>query len=118
MEEISISKDVLPSVEEYGFEETVLGGREGSIRQYRNSTGLHAREYEGKFIIHRDNVDPRANPIGHIVKDSPETLLSFGAAAFLSQSKKPPDSSFDLLKFLLLFLSLNKAFAIIKRLLR
>lgn len=120
--EISISKDVLPSLEEYGFRETVIGDRKGSSRQYRNPSGLHAREYHDKFVIHRDKVDPRVDPKGHLVKDSPEALLAFGAAFFLSQHKNTPRSksnnhnSFSPLGFVLAFLSLNKIFGIIKRL--
>lgn len=119
--EISISKEVVPSLEEYGFVETVLGDPKGSERQYRNSTGLHAREYDDRFVVHRDEVDPRVDPIGHLVKDSPETLLALGAALALSQNGKRSGTnakgSFNPLLFFLSFLSFNKILGIIKKLL-
>ncbi len=115
--EISISKDVLPSIEEFGFEETLLGDQKDSLKQYRNSTGLHAREYRDKFVIHRDQVDPRVDPIGHIIRDSPETLLSLGGA-FIASRKVDSESkmtSLNPIVFILAFLSLNRVFRLIKR---
>ena len=121
--EISISKEVLPSLEEYGFAETLLGDARGSIRQYRNSSGLHVREYRDKFVVHEDKVDPRVDPIGHLIRDSPETLFAFGGAFLLSQNKRNASSgsigrsSFSSLVFILSFLSLNKILGVLKRLL-
>jgi hypothetical protein len=118
-----ISKDILPSIEEFGFVETILGDPDGCLRQFRNSTGLHVREYEDHFEIHRDKVDPRANPIGHLIKDSPETLLAFGTASLLSHalSKKEADDSKHAygnpLDFLSMFFFLNRFFRALKRLL-
>ncbi len=82
--EIAVSKEVLPSLSE-DYEETVLGDRRGAIRQFRNSSGLHVREYEDNFVIHVDKVDPRRNPLGHLVMDSPETILAIGAGLFLAK---------------------------------
>jgi hypothetical protein len=82
-DEISISKEVLPSLEDFGFEETQLGEKRGSIKQYRNVSGLHAREYSDRFVIHRDRADPRSDPIGHILRDSPETLVAALATSSL-----------------------------------
>lgn len=117
--EISISKEVLPSIEEYGFEETILGDPKDSQKQYRNSTGLHAREYADRYVIHRDQVDPRVDPMGHLVKDSPETLLSLGGAFIASREagyeSKP--ISLNPLVFIITFLSLNRIFRLIKKLL-
>jgi hypothetical protein len=116
-----ISKDILPSIEEFGFVETILGDPDGSLRQFRSSTGLHVREYEGHFEIHRDKVDPRANPIGHLVKDSPETLLAFGTASLLSHvfSRKDANDSKHAygnpLDFLSMFFFLNRFFRALKR---
>ena len=119
--EISISKEVLPSLEGYGFTETLLGDGRGSTRQYRNSSGLHVREYDEKFVVHEDKVDPRVDPIGHMLKDSPETLFAFGAAFLLSQNKgsasakSSKSSSFNPLAFILAFIATNKIFGILKR---
>jgi hypothetical protein len=121
--EISISKEVLPSIEECGFTETILGDGRGSIRQYRNSTGLHVREYRAKFIVHKDKADPRVDPIGHLVKDSPETLFAFGSSFLFSQgdrvtqSKPRERSTFNPVVFILSFLLLNRIFGVIKKLL-
>lgn len=117
--EISISKDALPSIEEFGFEETILGDPKGSLKQYRNSTGLHVREYPDRFVIHRDRVDPREDPLGHLIKDSPETLLSLGGALVTSRSvsSESKSSSLNPLVFILAFLSLNRILRLIKRLL-
>lgn len=116
--EISVSKDVLPSIEEFGFEETILGDLKGSLKQYRNSTGLHVREYRDRFVIHRDQVDPRVDPLGHLVRDSPETLFSLGGA-FIASRKAGSEkrNTLNPLVFLLAFLSLNRFFRLIKRLL-
>jgi hypothetical protein len=119
--EISISKEVLPTLEGYGLEETVLGERRGSVRQYRNSDGLHVREYEDRFVIHRDSVDPRIDPLGHLLVDSVETPLALGAALFLSQKSRSGSSRgtthWNPLSFLLAFLSLNRLFKLMKKLL-
>ena len=123
-----ISKEVLPSLEGFGFVETTLGDPEGSLRQFRNTTGIHAREYEEYFEVHKDRVDPRTNPLGHLICDSPETLVAFGAASILSggflaaKSKSTsPDSILSTLgsplDFFKLFLSLNRFFRALKKLL-
>jgi hypothetical protein len=121
--EISISKEVLPSLDEYGFEETILGDARGSIRQYRKSGGLHVREYPDKFVVHQDAVDPRIDPVGHLIKDSPETLVAFGVAVLLSHRESSSDSKpgkhmpLSPLVFILSFLSLNRILGVLKRLL-
>jgi len=121
--EISISKEVLLSLEEYGFTETLLGDAKGSVRQYRNSSGLHVREYYDKFVVHEDKVDPRVDPIGHLIRDSPETLFALGSAFLLSQaetcvsSKSSRYASINPFVFILSFLSLSKILGLLKRLL-
>ncbi len=60
-------------------EETILGHRNDSIRQYRYGN-LHIREYSDKFLVHTDAVDPRVDPIGHLVHDEPEILVALGCA--------------------------------------
>ena len=117
--EISISKEVLPSIEEFGFEETILGDPKDSLKQYRNSTGLHAREYEDRFVIHRDQVDPRIDPLGHLMKDSPETLFSLGGALIASRKARAESTrnSLNPFAFIIAFVTLNRIFRLIKRLL-
>jgi len=113
-----ISKEVLPSLEGLGFSETLLGDPDGSLRQFRNSSGIHIREYENYFEVHKDKIDPRQDPLGHLIRDSPETILAFGAASMLS-NRVSDDllSKRDPLDFLSLFLSLNRFFRFLKKLL-
>jgi len=57
------------------FQETPLGEPKGSLRQYRGTHGSHVLEYEKEWILHRDKVDPRLDPIGHLVNDAPQVLV-------------------------------------------
>jgi len=125
---LSISKEVLGSLDGFGFRETTLGDPKGSLRQYRNGTGIHVREYRDRFVIHKDSIDPRENPIGHLVRDSPETLFALGVSSIISvrqmkktnpdhkKSPKFPSCLGSPIGFLFLFLSLNSLFGWIKKL--
>jgi hypothetical protein len=62
-------------------EETFLGQKNGAYKQYRYGN-LHIREYENKFLVHTDKVDPRENPIGHLIHDAPEVLIGLACAVF------------------------------------
>jgi hypothetical protein len=112
-----VSKEVLPSLDGFGFVETVLGDPQGCLKQYRNANGLHVREYEEYFEIHEDQIDPRADPLGHLVFDSPETLVAFGATSVLTHSAENHSRPLGgPLSFLLIFFSLNKILRKLKRL--
>ena len=63
-----------------GAEETKLGDKKGAIRQYRKGN-LHIREYDRKFTIHSDKVDPRKDPLGHLLFDAHEVLIGLAGAA-------------------------------------
>ena len=54
--------------------ETVLGQKNGAKKQYRYGN-LHIREYDDKYLVHMDKVDPRQDPIGHLIHDAPEILI-------------------------------------------
>ena len=110
--EIKISKSVMPSLPS-DYQETKLGESQGSMKQYRGKAGMHAREYQNVFEIHQDRFDPREDPLSHLVADSPETILSLASAAFLT--KKEPQGSMNPLFFIFAFLSLNKMFGSLKR---
>jgi hypothetical protein len=119
--EISISKEILPSIDETRFEPTKLGDPRGAVRQYRSISGLHIREYEDRFVVHMDKIDPRTDPFGHLLIDSPESILAFGAASLLANSMKTLDESgsnsfLAPFSFFLTFFSLNRIFTILKRL--
>jgi len=62
-------------------EETFLGQKNGAYKQYRYGN-LHIREYDNKFLLHSDKVDPRKDPIGHLVHDAPEVLIGLAFAIF------------------------------------
>ncbi len=62
-------------------EETVVGQKNGAYKQYRYGN-LHIREYEDKFLVHNDKVDPRKDPIGHLIHDAPEVLIGLATAVF------------------------------------
>ncbi len=62
-------------------EETFLGKKNGAYKQYRYGN-LHIREYDDKFLVHTDKIDPRKDPIGHLVHDAPEILIGLAFAVF------------------------------------
>ena len=70
-------------------EETILGQKNGAYKQYRYGN-LHIREYPDKFLVHTDRIDPRKDPMGHLVRDAPEFLVGLACAAFtgLQSAKK------------------------------
>ena len=63
-----------------GAEETKLGDKKGAIRQYRKGN-LHIREYESRFTVHSDRIDPRKDPLGHLLFDAQEVLIGLVGAA-------------------------------------
>ncbi len=77
-------------------EETFLGQKNGANKQYRYGN-LHIREYDDKFLVHTDKVDPRKNPLGHLIHDAPEVLVGLACAVLggakaisaLKQKKSP-----------------------------
>lgn len=77
--DIVIPKDVRPSVPEW-IHETRLGHLDGARRQYRHGN-LHVREYEDAFVAHTDKVDPRKDPLGHIIHDAPEVMAGIVCGA-------------------------------------
>ncbi len=60
-------------------EETFLGQKNGAKKQYRYGN-LHIREYDDKFLIHTDKIDPRKDPLGHLLYDAPEVLAGLACA--------------------------------------
>src|ERR671911_1635835 len=68
---ILIPKSVRPIID---YTETNLGSKNGAEKQYRYGT-LHIREYENYYSVHMDKVDPRINPLGHLLKDAPEYII-------------------------------------------
>ena len=77
--EIEVPKDLREFMLS-GAEETVLGHRNGAKKQYRYGN-LHIREYDDKFLVHSDRVDPRKDIVGHLAYDAPEVLIGLVCAA-------------------------------------
>ena len=79
-DEIEVPKEVREFMLEEA-EETILGQKNGAQKQYRYGK-LHIREYDDKFLVHTDKIDPRVNPIGHLVHDAPEVLIGIACGIF------------------------------------
>jgi hypothetical protein len=67
-----------------GAHETRLGERRGAKKQFRYGN-LHIREYDDEYVVHMDNADPRKDPLGHLLKDSPETLLGIASSIYFGR---------------------------------
>jgi len=67
---ILVPKSVRPIVD---YEITMLGEKKGSIRQYRYGN-LHVREYDNYYSVHSDIIDPRVDPLGHLMIDTPQIM--------------------------------------------
>ncbi len=103
-DEIVVPKELREFMLE-GAEVTLLGKSNGSKRQYRYGN-LHIREYDDKFLVHVDKIDPRKDPIGHLVHDAPEVLVGLACGIFTASAikkyihnKSPtnPDRAFSLI---------------------
>jgi hypothetical protein len=79
-DEIEVPKELREFMLEQA-EETFLGQKNGAYKQYRYGN-LHIREYDDKFLVHTDRVDPRKDPLGHLVFDAPEVLVGLACAVF------------------------------------
>lgn len=79
-DEIEVPKELREFMIE-GAKETFLGQKNGAKKQYRYGN-LHIREYDDKFLVHVDKVDPRKDPLGHLVFDAPEVLVGVACAVF------------------------------------
>ncbi len=78
-QEITIPLD-LKRVALLGAEETKLGDKKGAIKQYRKGN-LHIREYDDRLTVHQDAIDPREDPLGHLIHDAQEVLIGLAGAA-------------------------------------
>jgi len=83
-DEIEVPKEIRPFM--LGdAEETPFGQKNGAKRQYRYGN-LHILEYDDKYLVHMDKVDPRKDPLGHLILDAPEFLVGV-ASAFVGGRK-------------------------------
>lgn len=63
-----------------------IGELKGQVADWRASLenrkeGFHAVEYDDYYETHIDSTDPIKDPLGHLVNDSPGTLVLAGIAA-------------------------------------
>ena len=79
-DEIEVPKELREFMLEKA-EETILGQKNGADKQYRYGN-LHIREYHDKFLVHTDRIDPREDPMGHLIHDAPEILIGLACVAF------------------------------------
>ncbi len=78
-DEIEVPKELRPFMPEAAIE-TKLGHRNGANKQYRYGN-LHIREYDDKYLVHMDRVDPLKDPLGHLIFDAQEVLLGLASGA-------------------------------------
>lgn len=83
-DEIEVPKELREFMLE-AAEETTLGQKNGAKRQFRYGN-LHIREYDDKFLVHTDRIDPRKDPLGHLICDAPEILVGL-TCSILTGSK-------------------------------
>src|SRR6267143_5276644 len=79
-DEIEVPKEIRPFMLEEA-EETKLRQKNSADKQYRYGN-LHIREYRDKYVVHMDKIDPRKDPLGHLVVDAPEVLIGLASAFF------------------------------------
>jgi hypothetical protein len=80
LDEIEVPKELREFMPD-DAEETKLGAKNGANRQFRYGK-LHIREYDDKYLVHIDKIDPRENPLGHLLSDAPEVLVGLACAAY------------------------------------
>lgn len=79
-DEIEVPKELREFMLERA-EETTLGQKNGAKKQFRYGN-LHIREYDDKFLVHTDRIDPKKDPLGHLVWDAPEILIGLACSIF------------------------------------
>jgi hypothetical protein len=83
---IIIPKSVRPIIT---YEQTFFGNKKGGNKQFRYGK-LHIREYDEYYVVHMDKVDPRNDPLGHLLIDAPEYLIA--TVAGLKAAKQAGDT--------------------------
>ena len=78
-DEIEVPKELRPFMMD-AAKETELGHKNGASKQYRYGN-LHIREYDDKYLVHMDRVDPLKDPLGHLVFDAQEILVGLASGA-------------------------------------
>lgn len=99
--DVVVSKKKVPQPSIYdGFVESI-GEPDRQIKDFRkriNGTEcMHVKEYSNYYKVHRDKVDPRYNPISHLIEDSPE--VSVGLAAGILSGYNAGKAHYENIKF-------------------
>ncbi len=74
----------IPLIEDSHLFRRSIGEPHGQNKDWRANIigtveGVHVREYPSFYQVHVDKHDPMKDPVGHIVYDSPGTLMSISA---------------------------------------
>ena len=78
---IIVPKSVRPTID---YEVTHLGDKKGARQQFRHKN-LHIRDYGDYYTVHIDNIDPRKDPLGHLIIDAPEFLVGIMSAVSIGK---------------------------------
>jgi hypothetical protein len=78
---IIVPKSVRPIIE---YEETCLGSKKGATKQFRYGN-LHIREYDDHYAVHLDKVNPKIDPLGHLLIDAPQYLIGVLSALIVGE---------------------------------
>ena len=78
---IIVPKSVRPTID---YEVTHLGNKKGARQQFRHKN-LHIRDYGDYYTVHIDNIDPRKDPLGHLIIDAPEFLVGIMSAVSIGK---------------------------------
>ncbi len=85
--DLQIMKLSVPHPLEAGFRKG-RGDYAGQKANYRlalpDGRGLHVKEYDDYYLIHRDRWDPSIDPLRHIIEDSPQWLPILGIGGILA----------------------------------
>ena len=80
-ENIIVPKSIRPIID---CKQTCLGDKRGANRQFRVAN-LHIREYDNHYTVHKDKIDPRTDPVGHLLVDAPEYLTATLSAVSMAK---------------------------------
>jgi hypothetical protein len=73
---IIVPKSVRPTID---YQVTHIGDKKGARQQFRHKN-LHIRDYGDYYTVHLDSIDPRKDPLGHLIIDAPEFLVGIMSA--------------------------------------
>jgi len=78
---IFVPKSVRPIID---YKETCLGSKKGATKQFRYGN-LHIREYDDHYAVHLDKVNPKIDPLGHLLIDAPQYLIGVLSALIVGE---------------------------------